>query len=215
MIQAVSTGGSTADGTGEFRFFSTPSARVFEMLNSSFGDQMISSSLNYDQQLGNGVAQYSVMTSGDEESNVYAAIVNLNLEGENKITIQIDDLDFTGKTMEIQSLSGETCYSENTLDDPDNVAVERSSETIGDKTPSVTLKPHSFTVVKIVGALAQEAAVDETLANLNQAMANLVEAERPDRGAPQTGDGAPLAAGMALVISCGMIVFCFRRKRAK
>lgn len=299
VIQAVSTGGSTADGTGEFRFFSTPSAHVFEMLNSSFGEQIINGSLNYERQLDNGVNQYSVMTSKDEEGNVYAAIVNLNLEGENKIKLKIDDLDLTGKTMEIQSLSGETFYSENTLDDPDNAAIGRSSEIITDKMASVTLQPHSFTVVKIADALVQETPVDkdelqkavaaaealdaedytaesfekvsaaleaarkvledenagqeavnEALAKLNEAVENLVKAEIPENpenpenpdpeppetpveeepsggsgqqqnpgskedGAPQTGDTIPFAAGAAVILSCSVIVLCFKRKRAK
>ena len=296
VIQAVSTGGSTADGTGEFRFFSAPSAHVFEMLNSSFGEQIINGSLNYERQLDNGVNQYSVMTSKDEEGNVYAAIVNLNLEGENKIKLKIDDLDLTGKTMEIQSLSGETFYSENTLDDPDNAAIGRSSEIITDKMASVTLQPHSFTVVKIADALVQETPVDkdelqkavaaaealdaedytaesfekvsaaleaarkvledenagqeavnEALAKLNEAVENLVKAEIPENpenpdpeppetpveeepsggsgqqqnpgskedGAPQTGDTIPFAAGAAVILSCSVIVLCFKRKRAK
>ena len=150
VIQAVSVGGSTADGAGEFRFFSTPSARVFEMLNSAFGDQIITGSFNY------GVDQYSVMTSKDDEGNVYIAVVNLNLEGENRIRIQVDDLDLTGKTMEIQQLSGETFYAENSLDDPDNVDVERSTAAIESGNASVTLAPHSFTIIKIVDALTAE-----------------------------------------------------------
>lgn len=156
VIQAVSTGGSTADGEGEFTFFATPSARVFEMLNTAFGDQITASSLNYTQQLDNGVEQYSVMTSKDDEGNVYAAIVNLNLDRENKIKIQVDDLDLTGKTMEIQEISGDTFYAENTPDDPDNVKVERSSAAIEGTAAEVTLAPHSFTVVKIVDALSAE-----------------------------------------------------------
>lgn len=99
--QAVSVGGSAADGTGEFRFFSTPSARVFEMLNSAFGDQIIDGFFNYEQQL-----------------------------------------------------SGDTFYAENSLDDPDNVDVERKTETVESEKASVTLAPHSFTVVKIVDALS-------------------------------------------------------------
>ena len=152
VIQAVSTGGSTADGTGEFRFFSTPSASVFEMLNGSFGDQVISSSLNYEQQLDNGVDQYSVMTSKDAEGNIYAAIVNLNLEGENKMNIRIEGQDLTGRTMEVQSLSGDSFYAENTLDQPDNVKINRSEAEIGGMDAVVTLAPHSFTVVKIHAA---------------------------------------------------------------
>lgn len=294
VIQAVSVGGNTADGTGEFRFFSTPSARVFEMLNSSYGDQIIDSSLNYEQQLDNGVDQYSVMTSKDDEGNVYVAIVNLNLEGENKIKIQVDDLDLTGKTMEIQRLSGDTFYAENSLDDPDNVDVERSTAVIDSERASVTLAPHSFTVIKIADALSQdtpeepeptvdteklEAAINEystlqaadytadswakfqtaleaaraamsaqsqdevdaALAALQEAKGNLVETEKSetgedpgaqapsgdpsgqtpnqggkdsDSGTPQTGDSTPIAGWTALIISCGVIILCIKRKRA-
>ena len=156
VIQAVSAGGSTADGEGEFTFFATPSARVFEMLNTAFGDQITASTLNYTQQLDNGVEQYSVMTSKDGEGNVYAAVVNLNLDRENKIKIRVDDLDLTGKTMEIQQISGDTFYAENTPDHPDNVKVERSSAAIEGNAAEVILAPHSFTVIKIVDALSSE-----------------------------------------------------------
>ena len=125
---------------------------MFEMLNSSFGDQVISSSLNYEQQLDNGVDQYSVMTSKDAEGNIYAAIVNLNLEGGNKMNIRIDGQDLTGRIMEVQSLSGDSFYAENTLDQPDNVKIDRSEATISGADAAVTLAPHSFTIVKIHAA---------------------------------------------------------------
>ena len=294
VIQAVSVGGNTVDGTGEFRFFSTPSAHVFEMLNSSYGDQIIDSSFNYELQLDNGVNQYSVMTNKDDGGNVYIAIVNLNLEGENTIKIRVDDLDLTGKTMEIQQLSGDTFYAENSLDNPDNVDVERSTATIESERASVTLAPHSFTVIKIADALSQETPeepeptvdtekleaaineysdlqesdytadswakfqtaleaakaalnvqtqeeVDAALADLQEAKGNLIEAEKSetgedpgaqepsgdpsgqtpdqggkdsDSGTPQTGDRPPIAGWTALIISCGIIILCMKRKRA-
>ena len=34
-------------------------------------------------------------------------------------------------------------------------------------------------------------------------------------GAPQTGDTIPFAAGAAVILSCSVIVLCFKRKRAK
>ena len=176
VIQAVSVGGSTADGAGEFRFFSTPSARVFEMLNSAFGDQIITGSFNYEQKLDNGVDQYSVMTSKDDEGNVYIAVVNLNLEGENRIRIQVDDLDLTGKTMEIQQLSGETFYAENSLDDPDNVDVERSTAAIESGNASVTLAPHSFTIIKIVDALTAEEPVAEAFEQAKEDAQSILDA---------------------------------------
>ena len=264
------------------------------MLNSSYGDQIIDSSFNYELQLDNGVNQYSVMTNKDDGGNVYIAIVNLNLEGENTIKIRVDDLDLTGKTMEIQQLSGDTFYAENSLDNPDNVDVERSTATIESERASVTLAPHSFTVIKIADALSQETPeepeptvdtekleaaineysdlqesdytadswakfqtaleaakaalnvqtqeeVDAALADLQEAKGNLIEAEKSetgedpgaqepsgdpsgqtpdqggkdsDSGTPQTGDRPPIAGWTALIISCGIIILCMKRKRA-
>ena len=44
VIQAVAQeGANTTTGEGEFRFFSTPSARVFEMICKTFGTDVISS----------------------------------------------------------------------------------------------------------------------------------------------------------------------------
>ena len=82
VIQAVAQGNldSQKDGTASFKFFSTPSARIFEMLNSSFGSKMVDVALSNESTLSNGVSQHSVMASTDSNGTVYLAIVNFGLE---------------------------------------------------------------------------------------------------------------------------------------
>lgn len=156
VIQAVPMEtGNTATGEGEFKFFSTPSANVFEMLNGNFGNEMISSKIT-EKKITNDVNQYSVMTSKDEKGNVYAAIVNLNPELSNSIDIGIDGVDLTGKNVDIFQASGDTFFAENTLEHPDNVAVQHTEVTADGTKARVKLAPHSFTIVKIKNALINE-----------------------------------------------------------
>lgn len=161
VIQAVPMeGADTSTGEGEYKFFSTPSARVFEMLNSSFGNTIVESSLNAQIDAQKDLAQYSYMSSIDEEGNVYLAIVNLNLTETNAIKVAVDGMDLTGKSMELQYISGETFYTENTLEQPDNVAVQKETVVITGAYASIPLLPHSFTVVKIINASEEIPVVD-------------------------------------------------------
>ena len=118
------------------------------------------------------------MTSKDAEGNIYAAIVNLNLEGGNKMNIRIDGQDLTGRIMEVQSLSGDSFYAENTLDQPDNVKIDRSEATISGADAAVTLAPHSFTIVKIHAAQEEDPGTEKP------------GGEDPDAEDPGTGDPA-------------------------
>lgn len=164
VIQAVPVGsGDTQTGEGEFKFFATPSANVFEMLNSTFGDTTLSSKIT-NKQIQNKVNQYSVLSSKDAQGNIYAAIVNLNVDSSNTITLHVDGVDLHGKNMEILQTSGPTFYAENTLEHPDNVSIQRSETTIDGKTGRLTLAPHSFTVVKIKKALQGDVPVVSTSA---------------------------------------------------
>ena len=70
VIQAVAQNNldGQKDGTGPFKFFSTPSASIFEMLNSSFGSKMVDVALSNESTLSNGVSQHSVMASTDSNA---------------------------------------------------------------------------------------------------------------------------------------------------
>lgn len=161
VIQAVAQDNldNQKDGTGSFKFFSTPSARIFEMLNNNFGNKMVGATLSNEAMLSNGVSQHSVMASTSEDGTVYIAIVNLGLNdvetaGSNaalsqKVTLSVAGMDLTGETLKIKTLSGDTFYQENDLDHPNNVVIEERTEQATGATHQLELDPHSFTIVTI------------------------------------------------------------------
>ena len=161
VIQAVAQDNldNQKDGTGSFKFFSTPSASIFEMLNGNFGSKMVGADLSNESTLSNGVAQHSVMASTDDNGTVYVAIVNLGLNdvqtaGANaslpsKAVLSIKDMDLTGKSIKVQTLSGASFDQENDLNHPDNVKIENSEFKATSAAPELELNPHSFTIVTI------------------------------------------------------------------
>lgn len=159
VIQAVpQEGADIITGEGDYKFFSTPSARVFEMYNSASGTDVLSSTFSDTRLLDNGTEQYAAMASKDADGNVYLALVNSKLEGKGVVDIKVDGVDLSGKTLEIQYISGDTFYAENTIDNPDNVDVIRTTDTVAEnsETARVVVEPHSFTIVKVVNALVEE-----------------------------------------------------------
>lgn len=161
VIQAVAQNNldSQKDGTGPFKFFSTPSASIFEMLNSSFGSKMVDVALSNESTLSNGVSQHSVMASTDSNGTVYLAIVNLGLNDvetaganaslTNKAVLSVNGVDLTGKTVKVQTLSGASFDQENDIDHPDNVKIEKTEFKSSSAAPELELAPHSFTIVTI------------------------------------------------------------------
>lgn len=60
MIQAVPQDeASTQTGEGEFKFFATPSAKVFKMLNSCFGENVLDAAFDFTDTISNGFKAYS------------------------------------------------------------------------------------------------------------------------------------------------------------
>ena len=161
VIQAVAQGdlNNQKDGTGEFKFFATPSAHIFQMLNGSFGSKMVGTTLSNEATLSNGVTQHSVMASIDEKGTLYIAIVNLGLNDvetagadaalSQKVTLAVKDMDLTGKTLKVQTLSGDNFYQGNDLANPNNVTVEERAERATGATHELELAPHSFTIVTV------------------------------------------------------------------
>ncbi len=150
VIQAVArNGASTATGEGNFEFFATPSARVFQMLNSAFGEEVIRSSFSQDRSLANGVKAYSALASKDLAGNYYAAIVNVDRENDQTIELKIHGVDLTGKEAEVQMLSSESFADENTLENPDRVAVVKTKQTCEGKTLTLEVPKHSFAIITL------------------------------------------------------------------
>ena len=159
VIQAVPQEGSnTQTGEGNFKFFATPSARVFEMINSSFGNQIIKTEFDDMIQLDNGVNAYSSLASKDSEGNVYVALVNVERNNSRKIKLDFTGFDASNKYIETQTLAGASFIDENSLENPNKVAIEKDNFVNEGSNIEITLKPHSFTIVKIVA----QTSVDKT-----------------------------------------------------
>ena len=165
VIQVVAqNGANTKTGEGDFAFFSTPSARVFQMLNSSFGTDILASSFNKTETLSNGVKAYSALASKDKYDNYYVAFVNVDRTKDKNVEIKVNDVDFSGKDVEIQMLSTDNFSDANTLEEPDNVVVETTVYENIDATVTLTVPKHSFAVVKVsagVDKTALETAIEE------------------------------------------------------
>ena len=83
VIQAVAgTDANTTTGEGTFTFFSTPSAHVFQMLNSAFADNIIATEFSTTPTMSNGAKTLSALASKDASGTVHLAIVNASREAD-------------------------------------------------------------------------------------------------------------------------------------
>ncbi|MBQ8857938.1 MAG: discoidin domain-containing protein, partial [Lachnospiraceae bacterium] len=165
VIQVVAQNGAdTKTGEGDFAFFSTPSARVFQMLNSSFGEEILASSFSKNETLSTGVKAYSALASKDKYDNYYVAVVNVDRENAKNMTLEVEGIDLTGADITIQMLSSDSIADENTLENPDNVAVETTTSVSEASTVTFEIPKHSFMVIKVatgVDKTALENAIEE------------------------------------------------------
>ena len=148
VIQAVAgEGADTKTGTGEFSFFSTPSANVFEIYNNAFdGTSILETTVkNSPVNTANTKTLYA-MSSKDDKGNLYIAVVNYAGE---EVTVKLDaGMSFGDAEVISYSSSSSTFDAENTLANPDNVSIDFAISGINSD-QEVTLDPYSFTVYKI------------------------------------------------------------------
>ncbi len=146
--------------TGEsknFTFFSTPSAHVFKMLNSGFGDNIVKTEFSEVPTMANGVKTLSALASKDAQGNLYIALVNADREKDRNIALQIEGADVAGSKMTIQKLETDSITAENTPENPTAVQVTEDAEVTLTGNPVVNLKKHSFAIVRIGKAVEPEA----------------------------------------------------------
>ncbi|MBQ7098682.1 MAG: discoidin domain-containing protein, partial [Oscillospiraceae bacterium] len=147
VIQAVA--GSDADtktGEGTFTFFSTPSAHVFQMLNSGFGDTIVSTEFDTIPTLGNGAKALSALASVDADSNIYIAIVNASREKDYAIALDLQGISGEGATVTAQALTADSYAAQNSPENPNAVSVQELTLS-GEWTQ--TIPKHTFVVLKI------------------------------------------------------------------
>jgi alpha-L-arabinofuranosidase len=152
VIQAVpQTGANQGTGEGNFRFFSTPSAKVFELISNSFakGTKVVGTEFEHVETLANGTKAYSAIASKDADGTLYVTVVNTDRENDKKLRVKVDGVDLTGKTVEVQTLAGESFVDENSLAEPDKVTIENSTVTAEGTDLELTAKAHSVMSITV------------------------------------------------------------------
>ena len=147
VIQAVA--GADADtrtGEGSFTFFSTPSAHVFQMLNSGFGDTIVATEFSHVPTLGNGAKALSALASTDENSNIYIAIVNASRTEDYAIALDFQGISGEGATVTAQVLTADSFDAQNSPENPNAVSVQEL--TLSGQWVQ-TIPRHTFVVLKI------------------------------------------------------------------
>ena len=163
VIQAVpQAGANQGTGEGDFRFFSTPSAKVFELFSNSFakGTKVVGTEFEHVETLANGTKAYSAIASKGDDGTLYVTVVNTDRENDKKLRVKVEGVDLTGKTVEIQTLAGENFADENSLAEPDKVKIENSTVTAEGAELELTAKAHS--VMSITVKDKEEPPVPET-----------------------------------------------------
>ena len=150
VIQAVKgSDANTVTGEGTFTFFSTPSAHVFQMLNSGFGDTVVSTRFNKVPAMRNGATALSALASTDSDSNIYVAIVNASRTESYPMTLALEGISAAGATVTLQMLTSESFADQNSPEDPDKVSVTEMTFTLGSEIPVYEIPAHTFVVLKI------------------------------------------------------------------
>ena len=148
VIQAVAgEDADTATGEGTFTFFSTPSAHVFQMLNSGFGDTVVSTEFSSTPTMSNGAKTLSALAATDDDSNIYLAIVNASRTEDYSIELALEGIDLAGAAVTAQVLTTDSYADQNSPEDPDAVSV--IEVTLDADTPVCTIPKHTFVVLKI------------------------------------------------------------------
>ena len=197
VIQAVA--GADADtitGEGTFTFFSTPSARVFQILNAGFGDTVVETSLSRVPTMTNGAQTLSALAATDAESNIYVAIVNASREEDYPLTLALEGISAEGAAVTAQLLTADSYAAQNSPEDPNAVTVTEQTVPVSGGTVAYTVPKHSFVVLKIdpVGELDKETTVSGFTVD---------PAELPTRGGQATVSitGRNLPEG--ILVKCG------------
>ena len=147
VIQAVpGSDANTVTGEGTFTFFSTPSAHVFQMLNSAFADTVVATEFDRTPTLGNGAQALSALASVDAESNIYVAIVNASREEDYPITLNLEGISAEGAVVTAQVLTADSYAAQNSPENPNAVSVQELTLS-GEWTQ--TIPRHSFVILKI------------------------------------------------------------------
>ncbi len=150
VIQAVpGAGADTVTGEGSFSFFSTPSAHVFQMLNTAFGDTVVSTSFSTEPTMANGAKTLSALASVDADSNIYIAIVNASREEDYPLELDLRGISAEGASVSILALTADSYAAQNSPENPNAVTVQELTIPVEGGKVAGIIPRHTFVVLKL------------------------------------------------------------------
>ena len=99
--------------------------------------------------MANGTKAYSAIASKGDDGTLYVTVVNTDRENDKKLRVKVEGVDLTGKTVEVQTLAGESFVDENSLAEPDKVTIENSTVTAEGTDLELTAKAHSVMSITV------------------------------------------------------------------
>lgn len=153
--------------TGEIDFVSTPSAKVFTLFNKLTGENVLTERVINNKLIDEiGLEAVDTMITTDKEGNLYLMLVNTAKENVD-IRVDVEGFNFTGKTGEVMLVDGPNYDAENTVDNKNNVDVEKFiTEEVTTEYLDYSLTPHSVTAIKFeADELVEDIVVDKTELN--------------------------------------------------
>jgi len=142
------------DGTVDF--VSTPSAKAFSIFNNMTGNEQVEQTITgndvyytFERNGSYNVPVVKVISSKDEEGNIYVTAVNNRKDDKTPVIINADNRNLKGKEIDVWYLTADSVEDENTLEAPNNVDVVKTKEVSGQEAFSYELAPHSITAFKI------------------------------------------------------------------
>ena len=136
-----------------YQYVSTPSARLFSIFNNMTGstevNQTITGNKAFTGSGNNTVMSLNVYSTKDEYGNTYVMAVNNKETSVLAVDISVDELDLTGKEIDVWYLTSENVTDMNTLAEPDKITVQKTTVNGSGTSINYVLQPHSVYSFKI------------------------------------------------------------------
>ena len=142
---------------GSYKFYGTPSLKVFTILNTMTGNELIKSTLTNNKKFYNNVDAIHTMVSKDED-NIYVLLINMDRNKNVKVNIDVDNTEVKNNKAEVMTLSGDGVYAMNSLENPNNVDVVTSEFVFEPNNMEYDVPAHSVVGIKL--ALNEEEVIE-------------------------------------------------------
>lgn len=139
---------SIQQADGSYRFYGTPSLKVFSILNEMTANNLIESNIKNNKKFYNNVDSIHSMITKDED-NIYVLLINMNRDENLTVEFDIDGKVVQNNKIETMTLSGDDVYDINSLDNPNNVDIVKGEAIIDLDKIQYEVPAHSVVGLKL------------------------------------------------------------------